>query len=149
MPGPLMRHTTLLIALIVLPASLAAQQRRGGTGGGQPPAAHPATPATPGVNTSAGDRYGHPIYLRAPLISMDSAVQMTEARYAGWFVDSKVFTRERYRPIYVFRMITGGMTGTRELWVDGDTGLPINPEVMGDTTNYRRRPRYPTAPTYP
>jgi hypothetical protein len=47
-------------------------------------------------------------------------------------------------------MIAGGEIGTRQLWVDGDTGDIMNPEVMGDTvTVYHRRPPWPTKPTNP
>lgn len=149
-----MRPTKILFALLALPTALAAQQHRhGGVLVIPQPAPRPTVTVTqPGIPVQGGgccDEFGRPVYVRPPRISLDSAVYLMEQRYQGWFVDSKSFTRDRGRPIYVLRMITGGMTGTRELWVDGDNGDPLNPEVMGDTTTVRRRPRYPTAPTYP
>lgn len=147
------RPLLLALALVLLPSVLAAQHRHGGVLViPQPPPKPTFVGTQPGIPVERGgccDEFGRPIYVRPPRISVDSAVYLMEHRYQGWFVDTKSFTRDRNRPVYVLRMITGGMTGTRELWVDGDTGDPINPEVMGDTTTVRRRPRYPTAPTYP
>jgi uncharacterized membrane protein YkoI len=81
---------------------------------------------------------------------MDSATFIVEARYEGWHVDSKVLTRERGRPVYIFGMIAGGEVGTRLVQVDGDNGEVLNPEIMGDTTSSdRRHGRYRSSTSTP
>lgn len=149
-----MRHSLIALTLLLLPASLVAQ-RRGGTLVEDP---RPAPVAAPRTYTHRGyyprrDIYPRPLYVEPPRISMDSAVQATESRFYGWMVDSKALGLEYWRPVYRFGMISGGEIGSRILYVDGDTGEALNPEILGagqDTTSYRSpwRP-YPSTPTYP
>ena len=148
-----MRRTTLVLALITAPAALAAQRHGGVLVLPDPPAhAPPARVQTP-PRYYDHDRYPAARWPVTPRISIDSAVSMIQAKYQGWFVDSKELSREYRRPIYIFRMIGAGQTGTRQLWVDGNTGDALNPEVLGvsDSVPYYQRwsPPYPLAPTYP
>jgi hypothetical protein len=144
-----MQRAPLLVIALWLPPALAAQSQAT-FGPRTKPAVVRTEPARVGESAGARDRFGRPIYVRAPLVSMDSAVSIAEAKYQGWHVDAKQISREYHRPIYIFNMITGGEVGTRQLWVDGDTGEIMNPEVMGDTvTVYHRRPPWPTKPTNP
>lgn len=149
-----MRHSLIAVALLVLPAPLAAQAQAGPTI--QVRSNPPTRTAPPVVDRGdyGRDRYARPRWVVAPRVSMDSAVRAVEAKYEGWHVDAKQIAVEYRRPMYVFRMVAGGETGTRELWVDGMTGEALNPQVLGvspDSTAYyiRWRPPYPDAPTYP
>ena len=145
-----MRRLTLVLVLTAVPAVLGAQ-RHGGVLVDPAPATHAAQPPAPRYYDH--DRYPAARWPVSPRISIDSAVSMIEAKYQGWFVDSKELSREYRRPIYIFRMIGAGQTGTRQLWVDGNTGNALNPEVLGvsDSVPYYQRwsPPYPLAPSYP
>lgn len=145
-----MRRLTFVLVLTAAPAVLGAQ-RHGGVLVDPTPVTRAPQPPAPRYYDH--DRYPAARWPVSPRISIDSAVGMVEAKYQGWFVDSKELSREYRRPIYIFRMIGAGQTGTRQLWVDGNTGDALNPEVLGvsDSVPYyqRWRPPYPLAPSYP
>ena len=145
-----MRRLTVVLMLTAVPAVLGAQ-RHGGVLVDPTPATRPAQPPAPRYYDH--DRYPAARWPVSPRISIDSAVSMIQAKYQGWFVDAKELSREYRRPIYIFRMIGAGQTGTRQLWVDGNTGNALNPEVLGvsDSVPYYQRwsPPYPLAPSYP
>ena len=145
-----MRRLTLILVLTAAPAGLGAQ-RYGGVHIDPAPPTHATRPPAPRYYDH--DRYPVARWPVSPRISIDSAVRMVQAKYEGWFVDSKQLSREYWRPIYIFGMISAGQTGTRQLWVDGNTGDALNPEVLGvtDSLDYyqRWRPPYPLAPSYP
>ena len=141
----------LLACLLVAAVPLAAQT--GTITSMQPP---PAPAPRPRVEPS---RDPNPYYYErlrypAPYITMDSAARVVEAKYEGWFIDSKQLVYEHHVPVYFINLIAAGHTGTRLVVVDGDTGEVLNPEVMGvpsDSTSFwreHRRRHYRMAP-YP
>ena len=116
-----------------------------------PLAAQTGTITTPTAPTPAPRSRPDPYYyyeryrLPVPSITMDSAARVVEAKYQGWFVDSKQLVYERYDPVYYIKLFTAGQIGTRLVVVDGDTGEVLNPEVMGvpsDSTSYWREHRH-------
>jgi hypothetical protein len=140
-----------LIALFVA-ASVAPAAAQTGT------LAQPAAPAArpePRPRYPVRDRYYDDRYvLVPPAITMDSATRVVEAKYEGWYVDSKQLVYERYDPVYFINLISAGATGSRLVVVDGDTGEVLNPEVMGapsDSTSYwhGHRRRHYRSTTYP
>ncbi len=133
-------HIALLLAATAAPLTAQNKTWNGSTG---QPAQAPRPRAEP-------SREPYPYYyeryrLPPPYITMDSAARVVEAKYQGWYVDSKQLVYEHHDPVYYIDLITAGQLGTRLVVVDGDTGEVLNPEVMGvpsDSTSYWREHRH-------
>ncbi len=134
----------LLAFLLVAAAPLAAQT--GTITSMQPPqSAAPAPRSRPDVYQEPNPYYYERYRRRAPWITIDSAARVVQAKYQGWYVDSKQLVYEHHDPVYFINLIAAGHIGTRLVVVDGDTGEVLNPEVMGtpsDSTSYRREHRH-------
>ena len=126
-----MRLTLIAAIVAASAASLSAQTARGTIHTGQPPAPRVVAPAPAYYREYDDDGYGRESRIIVPRLSMDSVARLVEKNYPGWFVRSKQLTRECQGPVYLFEVISAGVTGDHYLRLDADTGEALNPEVVG------------------